>query len=224
MPHTLYLVPSGGGVGLTSLALGLVRALDNRGIRVAFFKPIGQSAMPEGFGTRAAGPDPEPERSTYFVRQTSSLRPSAPVPLETAERLVAQGRMDELLDQVMRGFHESAPHADVVVVEGLIDTQESSGETELNRELVRTLSAEVIVAGALGNCPEGEFESRLEHTAGRYGGTGSGRVLGCIVNRVPTTDGRNRPSMAPNVGGFFGRTGLRVLGMIPENPELLACR
>src|SRR5215471_4645531 len=215
MPHTLYLVPSGAGVGLTSLALGLVRALDNRGIRVAFFKPIGQSATPEGFGARAA--DQEPERSTYFVRQTSSLRPSAPVPLETAARLIAQGRMDELLDQVMRGFHESAPQADVVVVEGLIDAQESSGETELNRELVRTLSAEVIVAGALGDCPLEEFESRLEHTASRYGGTEAGRVLGCIVNRVG-------PSIAPNVSGSFGRTGLRVLGLVPENPELLACR
>ena len=42
MPHTLYLVPSGPGAGLTSIALGLVRALDNRGIRVAFLKPIGQ--------------------------------------------------------------------------------------------------------------------------------------------------------------------------------------
>ena len=42
MPHTLYLTPSGSGVGLTSLALGLVLALDKRGVRVAFCKPIGQ--------------------------------------------------------------------------------------------------------------------------------------------------------------------------------------
>src|SRR5215831_14997524 len=187
MPHTLYLVPSGSSVGLTSLALGLVRALDNRGIRVAFFKPIGQPATPEG-RARPGGPDQEPERSTYFIRQTSSLTPSTPVPLETAERLIAQGRMDELLEQVMRGFHESAPQADVVVVEGLVDTLESSGETELNRELVRTLSAEVIVAGALGDCPLDEFEARLERTANRYGGVEPGRVLGCIVNRAPSTD------------------------------------
>ena len=44
MPHTLYLAPSGAKVGLTSIALGLVRALDNRGVRVAFCKPIGQSS------------------------------------------------------------------------------------------------------------------------------------------------------------------------------------
>ena len=42
MPHTLYLAPCGSKVGLTSVALGLVHALDNRGVRVAFCKPIGQ--------------------------------------------------------------------------------------------------------------------------------------------------------------------------------------
>jgi phosphate acetyltransferase len=217
MPHTLYLVPSGSGVGLTSLALGLVRALDNRGIRVAFFKPIGQHAER----------DTGPERSTYFVRRTSSLSPATPVPLEEAERLLAANRMDELLEQVMRGFHCSAGDADVVVVEGLVDSHETASEGELNRELVRTLSAEVIVAGALGSTPIEEFEARLELTASRYGGFRGGRVIGSLINRVPVPDGKNRPS-------FFGdpekprllvtRPEFNLIGAVPENPELMSCR
>src|SRR5688500_6287784 len=91
MAHTFYLAPSGNGVGLTSLALGLVRALDNRGIRVAFYKPIGQH------GARDTGP----ERSTYFIRRTSSLAPATPVPIEEAERLLSTNKLDELLEQVM---------------------------------------------------------------------------------------------------------------------------
>jgi GH15 family glucan-1,4-alpha-glucosidase len=63
MPHTLFLAPSGSSVGLTSVALGLLRALDSRGVRVAFFKPIGQ------FYGKASGT----ERSTHFVRQTTAL-------------------------------------------------------------------------------------------------------------------------------------------------------
>jgi phosphate acetyltransferase len=63
------------------VALGLVRALDNRGIRVAFFKPIGQHAAN----------DAGPERSTYFVRHTSSLTPATPIPLGEAERLRSGG-------------------------------------------------------------------------------------------------------------------------------------
>ena len=35
-PYTLFLAPSGSDVGLTTMTLGLVRALDVRGVRVAF--------------------------------------------------------------------------------------------------------------------------------------------------------------------------------------------
>ncbi|MDQ2643719.1 MAG: phosphate acetyltransferase [Myxococcota bacterium] len=217
MAHTLYLVPSGSSVGLTSLSLGLVRALDNRGVRVAFYKPIGQQSA------RDSGP----ERSTYFIRRTSSLQPATPVPLEEAERLLSSNKLDELLDQVMRGFHESAGDADVVIVEGLVDRHDSGVEGELNRELVRTLGAEVILAGALGNTPLAEFEARLELTASRYGGFQGGRVIATLINRVPVADGKARAS------GFFdtsrlrdplGRADLNVIGVIPENPELTACR
>jgi phosphate acetyltransferase len=106
---TLFIAPSGANVGLTSIALGLVRALDSRGMRVGFFKPIGQ---PTGYDTG-------PERSTHFVRQTTSLQPTEPIPLDTAERLLLAGHGDELSSRVMEKFHESAPEADVVVVEGL---------------------------------------------------------------------------------------------------------
>jgi phosphate acetyltransferase len=217
MPHTLFLVPSGHGVGLTSIALGLVRALDRRGVRVAFYKPIGQTT----------GRDTGPERSTTFVKKTSALSPAAPLPFVDAERLVASGRTDELFDRVMRGFHESLGGADVVVVEGLVDAQETAGEAELNRELVRTLSAEVLLVGALGETPVAEFEARLERTAQSYGGFGVGRVVGTIVNRVPLPERSSRTSLFPTLPTSkspLTRADFNVIGVVPENPELMACR
>src|SRR5450432_1913818 len=207
MPHTFYLVPSGGGVGLTSLALGLVRALDNRGIRVAFFKPIGQPV----------GHDTGPERSTYFIRRLSALTPATPIPLEEAGRMILARRTDELLERVMRDFHASAGNADVVVVEGLAELRDSPSASELNLLLVQTLSAEVIMAAALGRTPVSELEARLELSANQYGGFGGGRVIGCLVNRVPAAAGISR-------AGLLGKPELNVIGAIPENPELTACR
>ena len=61
------------------VALGLVRALDNRGVRVAFCKPIGQPTA------HTTGP----ECSTHFVRATTSLRPALPLSLDEAERLIS---------------------------------------------------------------------------------------------------------------------------------------
>lgn len=219
MPHTLYLVPSGGGVGLTSLALGLVRALDNRGIRVAFFKPIGQPV----------GHDAGPERSTYFIRRLSPLTPVTPISLEEAGRMILAHRTDELLDRVMRDFHASAGNADVVVVEGLAEMRDSPNASELNLLLVQTLSAQVIMAGALGRTPLAEFEARLELSANPYGGFGGGRVIGCLVNRVPaptTKDGAVRTALAsePSRATLLSKPELNVIGAVPENPELTAFR
>jgi len=224
MPHTLYLVPSGSGVGLTSMALGLVRALDNRGVRVAFFKPIGQSVGADNSG---------PERSTHFIRRTSPLRPATPVSMEEASRLILLRRSDELLERVVGDFHASVGDADVVVVEGLVHTHDPVGETELNRELVQTLSAEVIMVGALGSTPLAEFESRLELAASPYGGFGGGRVIGCIVNRVPpqaAPEGNGRPTwLCGRPDGdprhdLLSKAEFNLIGVIPQNPELMACR
>src|SRR5688572_5254616 len=102
MPHTLFLAPSGSAAGLTSVALGLLRALDSRGVRVAFFKPIGQSV----------GRESEVERSTHFVRQTTALAPTPPIALDEAERLILSQRADELMSRVVGDYHRSAGDAD----------------------------------------------------------------------------------------------------------------
>ena len=42
MPHTLLIVPTGHGVGLTSVCLALIRAYERQGVPVGFCKPIAQ--------------------------------------------------------------------------------------------------------------------------------------------------------------------------------------
>jgi phosphate acetyltransferase len=217
MPHTLYLAPCGAKVGLTSVALGLVRALDNRGVRVAFCKPIGQPLA------KATGP----ERSTHFIRATTSLRPALPISLEEAERLISSERSDELMERVMRDFHESASDADVVVVEGLAHSTDMPLGATLNVQLVRTLSAQVILAGSLAGSSMEEFDERLEVAASQYGGLEGGAVIGCIINRVPDPHKLSLTALRDDLASksrVLERGGFHLIGAIPQNPELTACR
>jgi len=71
MKHVYFLAPAGRGQGLTTVALGIVEALDRRGVRVAFYKPINENV----------GECPEPERSTHFLRAITTLAPVDPLPL-----------------------------------------------------------------------------------------------------------------------------------------------
>ena len=217
MPHTLYLAPCGSKAGLTSVALGLVHALDNRGVRVAFCKPIGQPLA------KATGP----ERSTHFIRATTSLRPALPISLEEAERLISSDRSDELMERVMRDFHESASDADVVIVEGLAHSTDMPLGATLNVQLVRTLSAQVILAGSLAESSMEEFDERLEVAASQYGGLEGGAVIGCIINRVPDPDKLSLSALRDDLASrsrVLERGGFHLIGAIPQNPELTACR
>jgi phosphate acetyltransferase len=199
------------------VALGLVRALDNRGVRVAFCKPIGQR-LP-----RATGP----ERSTHFIRATTSLRPALPISLEEAERLISTERTDELMERVMRDFHESASDADVVIVEGLAHTSDKPLGAALNVQLVRTLSAQVILTGSLAGSSMEEFDERLEVVGSQYGGLEGGTIIGCIINHVPDSQKLSLAELRNSLAAksrVLERGGFHLIGAIPQNPELTACR
>jgi phosphate acetyltransferase len=218
MPPVYYLAPSGSSVGLTSVALGLVHALDERGIRVAFFKPIGQG--------RVGHPD-EPDRSTHFIACKTSLQPQQPIPLPEAERWLSEKRGQELLERVLTDFQRIAADADVVIVEGLVETVDSAIEDRLNLQLVKTLNAEVILVGSLQDGQTAALEARLRLTAEHYGGLERGRVIGCIINRVPrqgdVASAGLRAQLAKKIS-LIGRQGLALVGAVTENPELGAVR
>ena len=91
MKSAFFLAPAGRGQGLTTVALGLVVALDRRGVRVSFYKPISEDT----------GNESRPERSTHFLRSTTTLTPPDPLPLAEATKLISSGRLDELLGKVI---------------------------------------------------------------------------------------------------------------------------
>jgi phosphate acetyltransferase len=219
-PYTLFLAPSGSGVGLTTLALGLVRALDVRGVRVAFCKPIGQTI----------NHDQGPERSTHFIRATTQLNPANPIPQEEAARLISAGEEEQLMERVVALFHESCAGADVVVVEGIVHTQDWPSAASINPALAQTLSAHVILAGKLkGDSPEdfADFESRMELSIREFGGLKDSKILGCIINHTPESLGQPLEEIRNAVlqrCPLFGRTKFPIIGTIPEHSELSAPR
>lgn len=52
MSRTIMLIPAEPGIGLTSVSLGVIRAMERKGVRLSMYKPIshfrdGQSSPPE---------------------------------------------------------------------------------------------------------------------------------------------------------------------------------
>jgi phosphate acetyltransferase len=216
------LIPAGFGVGLTSIALGLVHACEQRGIRVGHFKPISQ-----------------PSRST-LKNKTDHISWSADdhsIPLSYVEEQMADGQHKYVLEQIVGNYNKFSKDYDVVIIEGLIPTTRQPYAGRINRDVAQTLSAEIVLVTAPGNDTETEFDDRIEVTAETFGGLKNKKILGCIINKIDSPnedeygllpreddatlnyDSANFPNLS-----IFKSRDFELLGAIPWEMDLVAPR
>ncbi|RRJ85378.1 phosphate acetyltransferase [Aestuariirhabdus litorea] len=215
--HTFFIAPTSFGVGLTSVSLGLVRALDNVGLRVAFCKPIAQQHAT----------DSGPERSTLLIHQVMGLTPSDPITLERVEDLLGDHKRDILMEQIVGLFQKSADDADVVIVEGLVPTRQAPYVTRLNADIAKTLGAEVILVSASNEDSLDMVADKLEIVSDSFGGVSKKRVLGYIINKMSQEAFSQHSPGAPHeivkLDAFRNKP-LMPIGYIPWDDSLASPR
>ena len=169
MAHTLLVAPAGRQVGLTTACLGLVRALDRQGVRVAFAKPIA-----------ARGED----RVSALMRLGANLAPPEPISRAEADDLLARGDDQTLMERVVALCAGAAEGADVLVVAGMWPEPGMVHSSRVNALMLKALDAELVLVGS----PRGETPSELAHSmaiaARSLGGLAEGGPVRCVLNRV----------------------------------------
>ncbi|MBV9875044.1 MAG: phosphate acetyltransferase [Verrucomicrobia bacterium] len=211
MKAAFFLAPTGRGQGLTTVALGLVAALDRRGVRVSFYKPISEDSSDQS----------RPERSVHFLRATTSLVPPDPLPLAEAKKLVSSGRLDELLGKVVGTFEKSTENVDIAIVEGLLPSSDDPYRGTLNHELVKTLSAQIILVVGMAERSIIDLDEQLEYAAKAYGGLDN--IVGLIVNRCPVEHSTEVLNHLRD-SRLFRRRDCHLIGVIPHNESLTLFR
>jgi phosphate acetyltransferase len=230
MTRTLLVVPTAAGASLARTCLGVVRALDRRGVNVGFVKPVAQPRDDGG-----------PDRSAALVRVTTALRPPEPLSTDQLERQLGSGGLDVVLEKAVAAWQPVHHHYDVVVVEGLSSGPAKLYASGLNQSLARALDADVLLAAAwpstdsAGSGPNGEpsgehaaepgpdpavgtadsLAETLAITAAGYSSGELARVVGCVVNGVPAAD-----TSAAELGDALVQRGLSLIAAVPYRPEL----
>jgi phosphate acetyltransferase len=213
--QTFFIAPTDFGVGLTSISLGLVRTLERAGLKVGFLKPIAQP-HPGDLG---------PERSTELVARTHGLQPPKPLGLAHVERMLGDGQLDELLEEILTLYQQACVGNDVVIVEGMVPTRHASYAARVNQHLAKSLDADVVLVSSAENEVLAELSGRVELQAQLFGGPRDPKVLGVILNKVRTDEGmdvfaaRLKEHSPLLRGGDF-----RLLGCIPYQADLNAPR
>ena len=176
MSHRIMLIPVGFGVGLTSVALGLLHACEQKGIKVGHFKPISQPS-------RNTLPNKNKTIDAVSLSQNSSV-----VSLSYFEEKMGAGKQDIVLEEIVANFNEFSKAHDVVIIEGLVPTTRQPYAGRINREVAQALSADIVLVAVPNSDSADDFQDRLEVSAETYGGIKNKRVIGCIINKLNAPD------------------------------------
>ncbi|HKI60067.1 MAG TPA: phosphate acetyltransferase [Mariprofundaceae bacterium] len=226
MSHIFLLVSAGAGAGLTTISLGMVRALDQMGVRTGFCKPIAQ----------LHDDDHGPERSTQLLEHITDIETPKPISLKRAKSLLGSGREGLLMEEVIALYRQSAINADVVIIEGLVADGHAGYATRLNKAITEALDAEVILVGK----PELDMEESIDIAASSFGGANGTALIGTIINQVgaPGDEKRalyadaeqaasgesERSNVATDICRRVSEKRFHLIGTIPWQKELKAPR
>lgn len=230
MSRTIMLIPTGTSVGLTSVSLGVIRAMERKGVRLSVFKPIAQP--------RAGGNTPD--QTTTIIRKNSSIPAAEPLQMSRVESLLGSNQQDVLMEEIIARYHANTQDAEVVLVEGLVPTRKHQFASALNYEIAKTLNAEIVFVTALGNDSPAQLKERIEVTQSSFGGSKNKNITGVIINKLnaPVDEqGRTRPDLSEifddstkasvaniDPSQLFANSPLPVLGCIPWSFDLIATR
>ncbi|SUB35448.1 phosphate acetyltransferase [Pasteurella multocida] len=159
MSRTIILIPISAGVGLTSVSLGLTHALEQKGAKVGFMKPISQPNSGEDMI----------DRTTSIIRTSTTIETSEPFMLSVAESLIGQNQSDVVLEKIVENHQQLAKNNEIVVVEGLIPTRKHSYANSINYEIAQALDAEIILVAAPATETPAELKERIKAAASLFG-------------------------------------------------------
>ncbi|HDR1287577.1 TPA: phosphate acetyltransferase [Pasteurella multocida] len=230
MSRTIILIRISAGVDLTSVSLGLTHALEQKGAKVGFMKPISQPNSGEDMI----------DRTTSIIRTSTTIETSEPFMLSVAESLIGQNQSDVVLEKIVENHQQLAKNNEIVVVEGLIPTRKHSYANSINYEIAQALDAEIILVAAPATETPAELKERIKAAASLFGSKNNPNLLGVVINKfnAPIDEsGRTRPDLAEIFDSFqhtqnqvseiyhlFEKSPIKILACIPWSAELIATR
>ena len=209
MARSLLVAPVADHSALARTCLGLLRALDRQGVKVAFVKPVAQPSADGG-----------PDRSAELVAAVTTLRPPEPLSTALLEQQLGQGELEVVLEKIVAAWEPVYDGSDVVVIQGLSPAPSRLYASSLNEALARALDADVVLAGYWP--ADGDVEGLAERFAIAASGYVAGeqaRVVGCVIHGLPAA-GATAAAAAAGLRAALTRWRLSVVAAVPYRPGL----
>ncbi|MGF1739783.1 phosphate acetyltransferase [Vibrio profundum] len=231
MSRTIMLIPISAGVGLTSVCMGVLRAMERKGVKVSFYKPIAQPRVDTENYT---------DLSSSILASTSDIKIGEPTSMSEAEHFIGTDNIDELLETIVERYNHINKGSEVTLIEGIVPTRKHPFANQINAEIAATLGAEIVFVANPGTDNPTQLKERIEVACSHFGGTKNKNISGVIINKLNApvdSEGRTRPDLSEifddangakqtniEVMQIFNSSPIRVLGCVPWSIDLIATR
>ncbi len=207
---SLYITGTEARCGKSAICLGIIELLlrNIRADRIAFFRPL-VSPNPE------TGEDSDIELIRRYFGLNIPYENSYAYNVEEADRMIANGLDDELMDGIMEKYKLLEEKYDFILCEGTdFESSSSTFEFDINAEIANNLGCPVLlVSGAKGKGPD-QIIRVIEEAMGSILDKGC-HLICTIVNRAVMED---KERMLCKIRERFG--GKRPVFVIPDVPFL----
>lgn len=175
MAKSFFIVPTAKNAGLTSVSLGLLRALDEIGVRVGYFKPLSQTTK----GRQ--------DHSIHFAKAIDHLETPDAIHISEAQAFISRGDKGLLMERISANYHQVQQRYDIIIIEGIVPTQDQAYSTELNKDIANSLDSEIILLVPMSSLALPHSAEQLDrhiHTAQGTFSSVKKNIIGCILNKV----------------------------------------
>jgi BioD-like phosphotransacetylase family protein len=207
----LYLAATGMNRGKTTVALGLLAALIERGLETGFIKPVGQRY--DVVDGQPADEDAILMRSALGLRDPLSAMSPVHIPRGFTRAHIRGEVGDDLPARIRRAHRQIGRGREAVLVEGTGHAGVGSVIGLSNAQVARMLHAPALIVSEAGvGRPIDEIV--LNQALFERHGV---EVVGAIVNKV---DADANPALPDILRIGLARQGIELLGMLPYRPLL----
>ncbi len=198
--------------GKTTIALGLFRNFQERKIRTAFMKPVGQETV--RFGEKSIDKDSYLIGEVYHCRKRINDMSPITVGRGYTERYILNPQKEFLQNQILHSFKNLIKGKDAIIVEGTGHAGVGSVIDCSNADVASLLNSKVIIVsqGGIGRSIDEIMLNKALFDLCKV------EVLGVIVNKIIPEKLERIKNI---VGKGLEKKGIRLLGAIPE-VELLS--
>ncbi len=207
----LYLAATGMNRGKTTVSLGLLAALIDRGLDTGFIKPVGQRyAVVDDV---PADEDAILMKSAFGMLDPLTVMSPVHIPRGFTKSYIGGDVKEDLPSRIRDAHAEAARGRDVLLIEGTGHAGVGAVIDLSNADVARMLGAPVVIVSEAGvGRPIDEIV--LNHALFTAHGV---EVVGAVINKV---DADAHPSLPGVLRAGLARHGIELLGMLPYRPLL----